>query len=291
MPRPTARTARPPRIPSLDGGPVYDSAYPEVGVLASLRRVATNTRLVSLLVHKELTSRYRRSALGVIWALVTPVLTVLVMWLVFENVLPVADLGVPYAVYLASGILALTAAQQGIIALGSSLQNYESLLSRIHLPAEILAAGSMGAIAVHLSLATVAVLALQVLLGVGVPLTALLAPAVLLTLLAFTSGIGMLVAGIALRLPDVLHLVGIAIYLLGFLTPTFFPISALDDPGRWIVEANPLTGYLELLRGCLYEGEVGSAARWIVSVTLGVSMLVAGTASFARAGRRAVVAG
>jgi len=217
-------------------------------------------------------------------------MTVFVMWVVFESVLPVADLGVPYAVYLATGILGLTAAQQGIVYLGSSLQMYEPVLTKIHLPAELLAAGSIGAIAVHLGFASLAVVGLQLLLGVGLPVTAMLVPLVLLTLLAFTAGIGMLVAGLAIRLPDVLHIVSIAIYLLGFLTPTFFPVTALDEPARSVVEANPLTGYLELLRGCLYEGEVGSAGRWAVAVALGMTMLVAGTASFARSGRLAVVA-
>jgi lipopolysaccharide transport system permease protein len=124
---------------------------------------------------------------------------------------------------------------------------------------------------------------------VAVPWTVVLVPAVLTCLLAFAGGLGMLVAGTAIRLPDVLHVVGVALYLLGFLTPTFYPVSALGEPARTIVLANPLTRYLDLLRGCLYEGRVGSAGAWLFAVGLAAATLVAGVRSYAAAARRSVV--
>jgi ABC-type polysaccharide/polyol phosphate export permease len=277
------------RVRPVRDEPVYDSAFPEIGLVHGARRLRQRLPLAVLLARRDLNIRYRRSVLGVFWALLTPTLTVLVMWLVFDSVFPVADLGVPYAVYLASGVLALTAAQQGIQGLGSSFQTYEPLLSKVHLPAEVLAAGAIGAMAIQTGFALLAHLAHQIGLGVAVPATAVLVPVVLVLLLGFSAGLGMLVAGWAIRLPDLLHIVNVALYLIGFLTPTFFPIAALDEPALSVVQANPVTGYLDLVRGCLYEGEVGSAGQWLVAVGLAVTTLVAGIAAYQRSARRAVV--
>jgi ABC-2 type transport system permease protein len=276
-------------IEAVDGEPVYDSAFPQMGLRSGVRRVVAQWPLATLLARRDLAVRYRRSVLGVVWALLTPLLTVIVMWLVFDSVFPVADLGVPYAVYLASGVLVLTAAQQGINGLGASFQTYEPLLSKVHLPAEVLAAGAVLAMAFHTGLALLALLALQLGLGVPVSTTAALVPVVLLLLLSFSCGLGMLVAGWSIRLPDLLHIVGIVLYLVGFLTPTFFPITALDEPARSVVEANPLTTYLELLRSTLYAGDAGTVAEWALCGGLGIGMLLFGVRSYQRSARRAVV--
>jgi lipopolysaccharide transport system permease protein len=275
-------------IEVVPGEALYDSAHVDRGVMSSLKFVLDHRALVALLVRKELAVRYRRSALGVVWALLTPALTTLVLWVVFESVFPVANLGVPYAVYLASGVLVLTAVQQGVQLLAGSLQGYEPLLARMPVPAEALAAGTIGAIGVHVGLGMVVVLALQLALGVGVPWTAPLGLVVLALLLAFSAGLGMLLAGLALRLADVLQIVSVVLYLLGFLTPTFYPLSAISDPARTIIEANPLTSFVELLRACLYEGSVGPVGKWAVSIVLGVATLVAGLDVYGRSARRAV---
>ncbi len=276
-------------MPARPGEQVYDSAYPPLGLRHGFRRLVRRRSLVVLLARRDLAIRYRRSVLGVLWALLTPALTLVVMWLVFESVFPVADLGVPYAVYLASGVLVLTGAQQGIQGLGSSFETYEPLLSKVHLPAEVLAAGAIGAMSVHLTFALTAVLILQLGLGVGIPASALLVPVVLALLLGFAAGIGMLVAGWSLKLPDLLHVVGVVLYLAGFLTPTFYPINALGEPARSVVEANPITTYLQLVRGCLYEGRVGSGTTWAWVTALGISVLIAGIASYQRSARRSLV--
>lgn len=276
-------------IGPVGGEPVYDSAFPEVGLHHGLRRLVRRWPLALLLARRDLAVRYRRSVLGILWALLTPLLTVIVMWLVFDSVFPVADLGVPYAVYLASGILVLTAAQQGIQGLGSSFQTYEPLLAKVHLPAEVLAAGAVVGMAVHTGLALLALLVLQLSLGVPVAATAVLVPLVVLLLLAFSAGLGMLVAGWSIRLADLIHVVNVILYLVGFLTPTFFPIAALDEPARSVVEANPLTTYLDLLRSCLYEGGGGTLAQWVLATVLGLGFLILGIASYQRSARRALV--
>ncbi|MEX2322688.1 MAG: ABC transporter permease [Acidimicrobiia bacterium] len=245
--------------------------------------------LLRLLVTRDLTIRYKRSTLGVWWTLLNPLLTMSILWIVFSQFFRFQIPDVPFAVYLLSGVLLVTFFAQGVNATGAAMVNNAAVLSKVYVPAEVFAFSSAIAAASNFMISLIPLLIIQLATGVGVPWTALLIPLPVLCLLAFTVGVGLLVAAAAVYFYDVLDLTGVFIQLVSYLVPTFYPITIVPEGFRWIIHLNPLYSYLRVFRGFVYEG--GFAPGWNFAV-MGVSavvVLLLGVWVFSRSWKNLVV--
>jgi ABC-2 type transport system permease protein len=260
---------------------VYDSDQRRRPFLAEARNLYTFRGLLRLLVVRDLTLRYKRSLLGVWWTLLNPLLTTAVMYIVFSNVFKFQiPGGVPFVVYLLSGILVVTFFSQGINNVGVSLVSSSSILTKVYVPPEVFAVAAAFAAAVNFAISLAPLLVVQLLTGTGIPWTALLVPVPVLALLCLVTGLGLLVATSAIRFPDTLDLVGILVVLLGYLTPTFYPLEIVPDGFRLAVEANPLYSYLVVFRGLVYEGSGAPLWNWAVMALTALGFLALGTYTF-----------
>jgi ABC-2 type transport system permease protein len=177
--------------------PIYDSAQLRTPLVTEFRNVWRFRALIRLLVGRDLTVRYKRSALGVWWTLLNPLLTMSVLWVVFSQVFRFTIPGVPFAVYLLSGTLLITFFAQGVNATGAAMVNNANVLSKVYVPAEVFAFSSGISAAVNFGISLIPLFAIQLVTGIGIPWTALLLPLPAILLLAFTIGVGLLVAAIS----------------------------------------------------------------------------------------------
>jgi ABC-type polysaccharide/polyol phosphate export permease len=251
---------------------VYDSDQPRRPIATELTNLWAYRGLLKLLVTRDLTVRYKRSTLGVWWTLLNPLLTMTVLWIVFSQFFRFDMPGVPYIAYLLSGILLITFFAQGVIATGSSIVNSASVLSKVYVPAEVFAVAAAVAALVNFLISMIPLLAIQLITGVGVPWTALLVPIPAFFMLLLVAGLGLLVASAAVFFYDVLDLTAVLTQLVGYLTPTFYPISIVPERFLPLIYANPLYSYLTIFRGFIYEGVF--APTWTFAVMIGTSMVV-----------------
>ena len=268
---------------------VYDSDQQRTPLVSEFRNLWEYRGLVRLLITRDLTVRYKRSSLGVWWTLLNPLLTMSVMWVVFSQVFRFQIPNVPFAVYLLSGVLIVSFFAQGVNATGSAMVNNAAVLKKVYVPPEVFAFSSGFAAAANFTISLIPLFAFQIISGVGVPWTALLIPLPMLCLLAFTVGVGLLIAAAAVYFYDVLDLTGVFIQLASYLVPTFYPIEIIPDRFLWVIYANPLYSYLTVFRGFVYEG--GFAPGWNFAVMIGsaVVMLLAGVWTFSRTWKNLVV--
>jgi ABC-2 type transport system permease protein len=267
----------------------YDSDLVRKPLVTELRNLWDYRGLIRLLVTRDLTVRYKRSALGVWWTLLNPLLTMMVMWVVFGQFFRFEIPGIPYVVYLLSGILMITFFSQAVIASGSSIVNSAGVLSKVYVPAEVFAFATATAGATNFVISLLPLFVIQLVVGVGIPWTAFLIPVPVIALLALSTGIGLLVASAAVRFFDVLDLTAVLIQLMGYLTPTFYPISIVPDHLLFLIYGNPLFSYLLVFRGFIYEGVF--APWWAFVVMFGTSILalVVGVWVFSRSWKSLVV--
>jgi ABC-type polysaccharide/polyol phosphate export permease len=250
---------------------VYDSGQLRRPLVTEFQNLWNRRGLVRLLVVRDLTSRYKRSTLGVWWTLLNPLLTMAVMWVVFGQFFRFSIPDVPFVVYLLSGILLLTNFSQGVIAAGSSIVNSSAILSKVYVPAEVFSFAAAVAALANFAISLVPLLIIQVVTGVGIPWTVVFVPIPSLALLALVTGLGLLIASAAVHFYDVLDLVGVLVQLIGYLTPTFYPIDIVPDHLQILIFANPLYSYLEVFRGFVYGG---TFAPWWTFVYMAASALV-----------------
>lgn len=255
-----------------------------------VRTISANWRLVALLVRRDLSTRYKRSVLGVWWTLLNPLLETAVLWMVFSRVFRFSTPDAPYVVYLLSGIVLVTLFRQTVMGVSGSLVNNGMILSRIHTEPEIFACAAALVVGVNFILSLIPLAAVMVLSGVAIPATAILAIVPAFLLLVFSTGIGMMLAPVTVPYPDVQELLRIALTLVAYLAPVFYPASIVPDKYLRIEHANPLFHFLEGFRALLYGGSFGSAAAWIVMLSTSAAALLAGSWIFGRSARTIIAA-
>lgn len=271
-------------------GSYYDSDQPRRLVISEINNLRRYRGLLRLLVRRDLTVRYKRSMLGVWWTLLNPLLTVAVMWAVFSTIFRFEiPGGVPYVVYVLSGVMLITFFSQGVVASGSSIVGSAGILSKVYVPAEVFAVAPALAALVNFGINILLLLVVQLIAGVGIPLTALLAPIPLLFLVMFVAGMGMMVASLAVAYRDVLDIVGVLLTLTMYATPGFYPVTIVPDRFLFLIYVNPLYSYLEVFRGLIYGGGFAPGWMWAVMVFTACAALLGGAWTFSRSWRRLAV--
>ena len=270
-------------VDRLGTSSVYDSAQRLAPVRGALRDLFEYRALVRLLVARDLTVRYKRSLLGVTWTVLNPLLTSLVMWIVFQHLFHASLPGhIPYLVYLLSGVLAVSYFQQSVYSTSASLVASASMLTKVYVPPIVFAVSAACSGALNFIFGLVPLLAFQVGLGVGIAWTVILVPLPLILLLCMIAGFGLFLATFAIRFDDVLNLVNVGLVLVGYLTPTFFPITIIPVEYRKYFYANPLYSYVNLFRYLEYGAQRPSAISFAVIAASGIGALGVGLFVFVR---------
>lgn len=270
----------------------YDSDASRRPLISEFRNFWRYRGLIRLLVFRQLTVRYQRSILGVWWTVLNPVLTIIILWIIFSSFFGRAGaLEEPYIVYLSAGILLSTYFVQGINSTGASIINSRNILVKMYLPPEIFALVSALAAAAHFVLSLIPLFILQVFTGNGIPWTVILVPLPLITMLMFVTGIGLLIASAAVYFRDVLDVTRVLTQLVNFLIPTFWTIDIIQDKqsALTLVENNPVYSYLVSFRQLVYKGEIPSRFSLTMMVVSSIGALVLGVYVFSRNWRRVVV--
>jgi ABC-2 type transport system permease protein len=267
----------------------YDSDKARRPLFSEFENIWKNRALIRLIVGRDLTVRYKRSILGVWWTFLNPLLTTGVMWIVFGQFFRFQIPGVPYIVYLLSGILLLTYFAQATLAAGSAIVNSAGILTKVYVPPEVFSFSAAAAAAVNFLISLTILLFVQLVTGVGIPWTVVLVPIPILAMLALTAGLGLLIASAAVRFFDVIDFAGVMIQAISYLTPTFYPISIVPEAFLPLIYSNPLYSYLIVFRAYVYEGVFPPAWNLAYMLLSAVAALALGVWVFARSWKSLVV--
>ena len=240
--------------------------------------------LVRTLVARELKVRYRRSAIGFLWTMLQPLLTMLVMELVFSAIFRSQLLN--YPVYALAGILFWNFFSQSIVASMNSLRGNAQLLQKLPVPKAVFPIATVISGVVNLLFALVPLFVL--LLVTGHPLTPslLFLPVSILIAALFTLGAGLLLSPLAVFFSDVVELIGVMLTLLMYLTPIIYPQEIVPQHMRWVIRFNPIRSILEVFRDPIYNSKIPPLSHLTVSISIAVLALALGAWLFRRSSDR-----
>jgi len=268
----------------------YDSSR-RVGTLTSLLKNLINRRdLIALLVRRDLHVRYRRSVLGLVWSLLNPLLSSLVLWFVFVNIFnaKLAN-GVSFAPYVLAGVLLITFFSQGFLQAADSIAGGVGILQKVYVKPEIFAVSSSISSAVNFIFGLFALVLVNLLVGDSfspfIPLTVL----VIISMMCFITGLGLMTAILFIKFDDSRNIVNILVQLLTYLTPVFYPKDILGKNVERIVSLNPLTSYLNIFRSVFTDTGVATAFDWLYMLGSAFGILFLGIFVFNRNWQKTVV--
>lgn len=246
-----------------------------------LSEVLQNRELIWALAMKELRVRYKRSVLGFFWALLNPLMTMVILTLVFSRIMrfPVHD----YAVFLISALLPWTFFSQSIGYSIEAIVGNGELLKKVRVAKSVfpVAAVLSNVINFLLSLAPLAVLVLV--LRFPFHWTWLYLPVPLIALVLFTLGCGFFCAAANVFFRDVSHIVQIVLSGWFYLSPVMYPLEFLPQEYRAFFRLNPMLYLLNQFRLAIYHGQVPELKAIGLCVAIGLVTLILGYAYFRRA--------
>jgi lipopolysaccharide transport system permease protein len=222
---------------------------------------------------REVQGRYRGSYLGILWTLITPILMLTVYTFVFSVIFKVrwagseAESVMDFALTLFSGLIAFNVFSQCATQAPMLIVSNPNYVKKVVFPLEILPVSVVGSAFIH-SLISLGIVLAGLLISSGkLPWTLLYLPLVYLPLMALTLGMSWLLASVGVFIRDIGNFIGVIIQFLFFLTPVFYPISAVPGTMQPLLRLNPLATIVEDFRRVVVWG-LPPDWPWLGVVTL-----------------------
>jgi lipopolysaccharide transport system permease protein len=211
-------------------------------------------------VKRDVAAKYRDSMLGLMWALLVPLLMLgvysFVFGVVFKARFPEMGRGVEgeFALILFSGLILHALLADGLSATPTLITSNANLVKKVIFPVEILVPSIVFTALVQLIISFgVLLLALFFVYG-SVPLTALWLPIILFPFIILCMGLFWAIAALGVYIPDIRHIMGMVSTLLLFISTIFYPASRLPDYLQWVLYLNPLSVVVDQIRLVLFGG-------------------------------------
>jgi homopolymeric O-antigen transport system permease protein len=213
-----------------------------------LHELWTYRELLYFLTWRDIAVRYKQTALGAAWAILQPLLTMLVFTLFFGHVAKLPSDDLPYVLFSYSGLVLWTFFSNGLTLSSNSLVASSNLITKVYFPRLVIPLGSVLAGVVDFVLALVVLIGLMVVYGVAPPAAVVTMP--LFVLLAFVTvvGVGLWLSALNVKYRDVRYVVPFLVQLWLFATPIVYPSSLLDEPWRTLYGLNPMVGAIDGFR-------------------------------------------
>lgn len=256
---------------------------PIASPLRLLPRFWANRSLIAQMIRREVVGRYRGSILGLLWSFLNPLFMLAVFTFVFSTVFKVRWGGggeqagtMAFAVILFAGLIvhglfAEIAGRAPMLVVGNV--NY---VKKIIFPLEVLVVVTLGAALFHALISVLVLLIFQLIISGTLPLTALWLPMVLVPFALLLLGMGWILASLGVYLRDINQIIVPIITAMLFLSPVFFPASALPAAMQPYLFLNPLTLIIEQTREVLIFGRMPDFIALAIYTLVAIAIAAAG---------------
>jgi lipopolysaccharide transport system permease protein len=261
---------------------------PGRGTLRNLARDLWHYReLLYFFTWRDVKVRYKQTVLGVVWAILQPVVSMVVLTMFFGHLAGIARQtgGTPYPIFVYAGLLPWTFFANTLSTSSGSVVSNVSLVTKVRFPRIMLPMAGITAGLVDLVIAFVVLLGIM--LAYHVPITGRLlwTPLLVVGIALMTLGFGSIFATLTVAYRDFKFIIPFMTQLWMFMTPVIYPTSVVPEKWRWLLALNPLVGWIDAFRSVF----LGYAMNWThlgLSVLATLLTLLAGIAYFNSAERR-----
>lgn len=243
--------------------------------------------LINELIVRDLKVKYRRSFLGYVWSLLNPLLMMAVMTVVFSYMF---RFDIPnFPLYLICGQTLWNFFNESTnMSMYSVLQN-AALIKKVYIPKFIFPISRVLSSFVTMSFSLAAIILVMLFTKAPFHWTILLIPIPLFLLLLFSIGVGMVLSSLSVYFRDITHLYGVVTLAWMYLTPIFYPVSALPAEVATLIYANPMYYYITFFREVVMYGTIPNAPVWFWSIGCSLAALCAGCVIFRKLQRNFIL--
>ncbi len=250
-----------------------------------LKELWAYRELLWVLTLRDIKVRYKQTVLGVAWAVIQPVMTMVVFSIFFGRLAQMPSDGLPYPVFVYAALLPWSFFANAVSGSANSLVGSGHLVSKVYFPRLIIPLASVGAGFIDFAISTVILLILMLVYGVGWSGNLVLAPVLALLVIFTALGVGTLLSALTVAYRDFRYVVPFMIQLWMFATPVVYPASLVPDRWQWLFHLNPMVGLIEGFRSA-FLGKPLDAGGLLISCLVALAMFIAGVLYFEKVERR-----
>lgn len=241
--------------------------------------------LLAFLVWRDVTVRYKQTVLGVAWAVLQPVFSMLVFTIIFGNFAQMPSDGVPYPIFVYAGLLPWMFFSTAVSGASGSLLNQQALLTKIYLPRLFVPMSVVGGGLVDLAVSFAVFAVLMVVYGFPPSLGLLALPFLVILTVVAATGIGLVLAAVTVTYRDFRYVVPFMVQAGLYLSPVIYPVSLVPEKWRWLLALNPMSGVIDGFRASLL-GKPWDLEGLTTAILVSTAMLVYGLFYFRKMERR-----
>ena len=233
--------------------------------------------LLGELVARDIKIKYRRSVLGVLWTLLNPLCMMIILSVVFSNLFKFDIENFP--LYILSGQVIFNFYSDATSGAMSAIIGSAALIKKVYVPKYLFVLSRVFSSTINLMASFTAMLIVMVATRTELHWTAFLFPIPLILLVLFSLGIRLILSAVTVKFRDIIHLYGVFVTGLLYLTPVIYPMSILPDWLYKVVMLNPLTNILMMFRDVMLNNSMFSLSSFLIALveaclSLGIGLYV-----------------
>lgn len=240
------RQALPPRKPLI----IREPRKSLLGI--KQRELWSYRELLWFLAWRDVKVRYKQTVLGVAWAVIQPLLTMLIFTVFFGRLTEIKTGGVPYPLFAYAGLILWTFFSNTTTNSSNSLVANSSLITKVYFPRILIPVAAIAAGLVDLFFAFLVLLGLMALFGSQITWGILLLPVLILLLFLLALSVGVWMSALNIKYRDIRHAFPFLVQLSMFISPVIFPSDIAEGRWRAALMLNPLTGIIENFRAAMF---------------------------------------
>lgn len=239
----------------------------------------TYRELIYFMTWRDIKVRYKQTALGVAWAVIQPLLTVLVFTIVFERLLKVSSGGIPYPIFAYSAILPWQLFQGALQRASMSVVTNANLLSKVYFPRLIIPVSAVLASVVDFAIQFLVLLGMMIAFKVTPTWSILWLPLLMALALLTALAVGLWLSALNVQYRDISHMIPVLIQIWMYASPVAYPIENFGAKWRPLVGLNPMAGVIQGFRWALL-GTNPPDTLFIISIAMVLLLFVSGLIYF-----------
>ena len=230
--------------------------------------------LIFFLTWRDIKVRYKQTVLGAAWAIIRPVITMLVYSLIFGQLADLDSEGVPYTIFTYVALLPWQLFSKAMNDTGRSMVSNRNMITKIYFPRLVIPISTVLSGLVDFFIAFVILIGMMVYYDISLTPAIWTLPLFLLLTLIFALGVGLWFSSLNVLYRDVGYMLPFLTEMWKYLTPVAYSAQYITGTWRIIYSLNPMAGVVQGFRWALLGIELDSSAAMTMSISVGVAIVV-----------------
>lgn len=203
------------------------------------------------LVWRDIKTRYAQSILGIGWAIIQPVFSMIIFTIVFGNLAKVNSEGVPYAIFSFTALVPWTFFSNSLTSSSGSLVTSKNMITKVYFPRLVIPIAPVLATLVDFVISFIILLGLMLWFGIIPTMWILFVPLLVILMILTSAGVGMWMTALSIQYRDIRYGSNFFVQLLMYASPVIYPTSSIPEKYQLFYALNPMVGVIEGFRASL----------------------------------------